>query len=221
MSAESKPPKMAMHYAVPAQRSDVLGTFLSSTGPSIYSPHRPEKTEWKLRDQGLFCATLLTWTHSLSCRFGTQRPSRAKRLMLRVSGPDLQFEELRARGEAKRRVGDFAGAIEYLDKALELEPEDAWALRSRGEAKRMLDDFGGAFADLNLALELEPKNAFALTSRGAALKELGVFEGAMSDLDEALKLEPENALALSIRDNLQSEELRRRGEVKIGFGGFS
>ena len=93
---------------------------------------------------------------------------------------------------------DFAGAIADLDSALQLKPNDAWALRSRGEAKSGLGDFAGAIADLDLALQLEPDNARALRSRGEAKRMLGDSAGAIADLDLALQL-----------------ELRSRGEAKV------
>ena len=126
--------KMAMRYSIPAARSDVLGAFLSSTGPSFYSPHRPEKTEWKLRDQRFFYGTLLTGTHSLSCRFRRQRSDRAKRVMF-LSSRESHARELSSQGETKRMLGDFAGAVADFDLALQLEPknefETAFALSVR------------------------------------------------------------------------------------------
>eukprot|EP00434_Breviolum_minutum_P019276 symbB.v1.2.016988.t1/scaffold1310.1/size127145/2 len=112
-------------------------------------------------------------------------------------------------GEAKRKLGDFPGAIPDLD-LLEAEPKNAFALSIQGEAKRENGDFAGAIADLDLALRLEPKNAFALRHRGDAKRMLGDFAEALADLDLALQLEPKKAFAL-----------RSRGEAKRENGDFA
>ncbi|CAM6059862.1 unnamed protein product [Sphagnum tenellum] len=107
------------------------------------------------------------------------------------------------RGEVKRMLDDFQGALEDLDKADVLKPNDAFTLRARGEVKRMLDDYQGALEDLDKADVLEPNNAVTLRRRGEVKRMLDDFEGALEDLDKADVLKPNNAFTL-----------RARGEVK-------
>jgi tetratricopeptide (TPR) repeat protein len=59
---------------------------------------------------------------------------------------------------------DYQGALEDLDKANILEPNNAFTLSVRGDVKRMLDDYQGALEDLHKADVLKPKNAIILTT---------------------------------------------------------
>jgi tetratricopeptide (TPR) repeat protein len=63
-------------------------------------------------------------------------------------------------------------ALADLNRALELEPGDAFALAARGDTLRQLGRSEEALADLNRALELKPNNAFALWAHGEALRQL-------------------------------------------------
>jgi len=58
------------------------------------------------------------------------------------------------RGNSKREVDDYKGAIEDYDKAIELNPKFANAYNSRAIAKIFLGDYKGAFEDYNKVEEL-------------------------------------------------------------------
>jgi len=66
------------------------------------------------------------------------------------------------RGDAKRMLKDYEGALEDFDKAHVLEPNNAYILSNRGDAKRMLKDYEGALEDFDKAHVLEPNNASIL-----------------------------------------------------------
>jgi tetratricopeptide (TPR) repeat protein len=55
---------------------------------------------------------------------------------------------LRWRGDVKRMLEDYQGALDDLDKADVFEPNNAFTLRSRGDVKRILKDYQGALEDL-------------------------------------------------------------------------
>jgi tetratricopeptide (TPR) repeat protein len=61
---------------------------------------------------------------------------------------------------------DYQGALEDLNKADVLGPNNAFTLRTRGYVKHMLYDYQGALEDLDRVDVLEPNNAFTLRSRG-------------------------------------------------------
>jgi tetratricopeptide (TPR) repeat protein len=56
------------------------------------------------------------------------------------------------RGNAKVEQLDYAGAIAYFSKAIEIEPENSMAYYHRGSAKIHIFDSKGAIADLKKAV---------------------------------------------------------------------
>ncbi len=70
-------------------------------------------------------------------------------------------------------LDDYQKALEDLDKADVLKPNDAFTLRDRGEVKRMLDDYQGALADLDKANVLEPNNACTFDASWKCQKDVG------------------------------------------------
>jgi tetratricopeptide (TPR) repeat protein len=59
---------------------------------------------------------------------------------------------------------DYELALQDLDKADFLEPNNTFILQSHGDVKNMLKDYQGALEDLHKANVLEPNNAFTLQS---------------------------------------------------------
>jgi len=76
-------------------------------------------------------------------------------------------------GVEKANSGDYQGAIEDYNKAIEINPNKAEAYVNRAFAKGELGDFRGAIEDCNKAIELNPKYAEAFYNRGFAKGELG------------------------------------------------
>lgn len=90
------------------------------------------------------------------------------------------------RGKIKRDLQDFEGALEDMNKGLEIKPE-AWMYVERGGLKIKLQDFEGALEDMNKGLEMAPKGWMYLM-RGRLKINLQDFEGALKDFDGALAL---------------------------------
>jgi tetratricopeptide (TPR) repeat protein len=104
---------------------------------------------------------------------------------------------------------DYQGALEDLDKADVLEPNDAFTLRSRGDVKIMLKDYQGALEDLDKVDVLEPNDASTLSSHGPIKYILDDYEGALQDLDKVHVFEPNNASTLIIRGCVNDLEWKR------------
>jgi tetratricopeptide (TPR) repeat protein len=99
---------------------------------------------------------------------------------------------------------DYQGALEDLDKADVLEPNNASTLRSRGCVKMMLKDYQGALEDLDKANVLEPNNASILTNLATIKYGLDDYQGALEDLDKADVLEPNNAFILTAHGKVKN-----------------
>ncbi|HEX5067077.1 MAG TPA: tetratricopeptide repeat protein, partial [Myxococcota bacterium] len=65
-------------------------------------------------------------------------------------------------GKALMETGQATAAVEQLDRAHALWPNNAEYLRWRGHARRESGDVAGAVADWRLALELVPGDAWTL-----------------------------------------------------------
>lgn len=114
------------------------------------------------------------------------------------------------RGLALKLLGRLDEAAESLDRAIDLDPEDADALSYRAFVQLERKAYDAAVADASAALTLRPDFADALTNRGAALQALGQADAALADLDRAIVLEAGHA-----------EAHYRRGMTLLGLQRFA
>ncbi len=108
-------------------------------------------------------------------------------------------EEWFHEGNEKYAAGDFDGAIESYDKAIELEPNSAETYNNRGVAWRKKKEYDKAIADYNKAIELKPDYAEAYNNRGVAWKKKKKYDKAIEDYNKAIELEPNDASAYNNR----------------------
>ena len=100
--------------------------------------------------------------------------------------------------EAKLRFleGKYDDALESLDKALKINPEDESVLSLKGAALLSLGRYEDALKALDKALEINPKNESALSGKGIALFSLGRYEDALNVFDATLEINPKDESAL-------------------------
>jgi tetratricopeptide (TPR) repeat protein len=94
------------------------------------------------------------------------------------------------RGNAYGSFKNYQQAFADFERALELDPDYAFAYRSRGWAYYWLKDYQLAFADFNRALELDPIDPYGYHSRGWAYDALKNYRQAIADFDRAVELDP-------------------------------
>jgi len=87
--------------------------------------------------------------------------------------------------------GDLGGAIEYYNKALDLNPRMASAFHNRGLAHYANSHYNFAIDDFTRALALEPDNSDAYHNRGLAHHSIRNYNFAINDFTKALELDPE------------------------------
>jgi tetratricopeptide (TPR) repeat protein len=108
-------------------------------------------------------------------------------------------EALRCRGRAHRDVGRYDAALSDFDRALELSPDDEWAIAGRGETYRLAGRYDEALGEFGRALELDPEDSWALDSRGRTYFALHRYDEALADFDRALARDPEDAWTVGSR----------------------
>ena len=112
---------------------------------------------------------------------------------------------LLALGHARRKQGDYTGALEAYRAALALEPNAASTHAAIAFALQLSGDAAGAVREYHVALGLRPDDAFSQEmlgealreecARGAAALEAGGGDGG-EDEDELLMLEPGGDVAM-------------------------
>lgn len=93
-----------------------------------------------------------------------------------------------SRGNCKKLLKDYKGAIHEFNLAIEFNPKFAEAFYKRGNTKLLLNDISGAEIDYDRAIELNPKLAEAFNNRALLKKTNGDEEGSKADFYTAGKL---------------------------------
>lgn len=101
----------------------------------------------------------------------------------------LQYEE----------SAQYVQAIDALNQAVELEPDNTLYHFERGKVYFLQGDVERAIADLDVAIRLDPDHAPSYAIRGTAYDESGDTESALADLGRAIELAPSDAVLLRNR----------------------
>jgi len=116
-------------------------------------------------------------------------------------------------GVNKYEAGNYEGAIEDLNQAIKLEPQNAQAYNRRGDAYYRLGDYEQAQTDSSQAILLNPQDANAYFDRGFAYYELGKYKEAIADYTQAIKLNSENAYAYYGRGIARTQLKDNKGAI--------
>lgn len=114
------------------------------------------------------------------------------------------------RGLAKYRLKDYTGALDDMNKAIELDSSYGQAYLYRGRCKKALKDKSGAVADFQKSLELNPDSANYYLRSGWTKVLIKDFNGALADFDKAISLKSDFP-----------EAFIKRGETKNLMGDYS
>jgi tetratricopeptide (TPR) repeat protein len=90
------------------------------------------------------------------------------------------------------REGMTKEAMEQLDVAIELDPDDPLIQTERGVAQALGGDLPGAAFSFGRAAELDPEDGWALLLLGLARVEAGEVEESLGALEEGARLRPED-----------------------------
>ena len=92
-----------------------------------------------------------------------------------------------AEAEKLEKEGKYAEAIPFLDKAIEKDPNNIYALINRGVDKSILEDYKGSIEDYTKIIELDSDNTLAFLNSGKNKKKLEDYQGAIEDFEKAIK----------------------------------
>ena len=106
-----------------------------------------------------------------------------------VSG-DSKATTLKQRAVAYMHLGRHQRAVDDIDQALRLKPDDADNYYLRGVSYRALGKLEQAIADSSRAIGLDSNFAAAYANRAYAYKELGNTNQARNDAQRAQALDP-------------------------------
>lgn len=101
----------------------------------------------------------------------------------------------RQRANQRLKKGDYQEAIQDLEQALALAPDQGVLYFERGLAYRRLHDYSRAIEDLTQAIRLAPDLAEAYYNRGLIRFKVKDYRRAVDDFSHALQLKPEFAEA--------------------------
>ena len=93
-------------------------------------------------------------------------------------------------------LGDYAGAIQSLDKALALSPGDVQAQSLLGWAQMLHEDYDDALGTFSRVLMKEPANALARINVGYICLKKRIFGEAIEHLSKAIRLDNDRKATL-------------------------
>lgn len=129
-----------------------------------------------------------------------------------VSDEELQLkaENEKKKGNEAFRSGDFAEALLYYNRSLDLKEVPA-VYNNRAMTHIKLESFTSAIDDCNSVLKSEPKNIKAFLRRGLAYQALKKLDLALADFTQVVELEPTNKRGKELYETVY-KELEKQSE---------
>ncbi|BAY79681.1 TPR domain protein (plasmid) [Nostoc linckia NIES-25] len=120
-----------------------------------------------------------------------------------LQNPSIQIQwqsiALGWRGETYRSMKQYTQALQDFDRAIELDPKDAWAMALRGVTYCSMERYPEAIQDFDRAIELDPKDVWAIAERGITYRIMKEYTKALQDFNRAIELDPKSAWAIAHR----------------------
>ena len=101
--------------------------------------------------------------------------------------------------------GDSAGALEWVNKALEINRYDSDMLHHRGVMLARMEQYEEAEQDLDRSIYLDPVNAGAYITRAMIRYFRDNLNGALADYDMSIMIDPGNVTGHYNRGNLRAQ----------------
>lgn len=114
------------------------------------------------------------------------------------------------------RAGRPDAAVEFIGKAIAIDPTDAAAHSNLGEYYRRLGKTDAAISSLRRAIELQPEHSNSWNNLGNTLKDQGKLDDALAAYNKAAQLQPDFAIA----HNNIGVVLRLKGNLDESLAAF-
>ena len=111
-----------------------------------------------------------------------------------------------AKGLDLYKKKQYDDAINYLDKAIKLNPDYLAAYQVRGNSFLALKDYDDAYYDYCDAIDIEPNNAINYYNRGLLFASTKEYDSAILDYNKAISLKPNYAIAYGNRAMVYSNK---------------
>ena len=115
--------------------------------------------------------------------------------------PTKQAQQFYDKAVAANKAGKYLEAIEWCNKYIVVDPQNAKVYSRRGYCKAQLKQYLEAMQDYDKAIELDPEYADAYNNRGSCKFELGQYDEAIKDYEKAVELNPKCSEAYLNRGN--------------------
>lgn len=112
---------------------------------------------------------------------------------------------LMARAEVAAEGKEYDIALELLDAAIAIAPDNLGLLSRRAAVKYAQDDYAGALGDIGEVLAREPRHYTALVALSVIMRETGDDKAALAAARRALAINPRLAEVKEIVDQLSLE----------------
>lgn len=136
--------------------------------------------------------------------------------MVNLTASELRGAFFADVGESLLGMRKFEDALEYCDRAIELDGENVNAYGNRAKAYWNLNRLEEANAGFGRVIELDPQMDKAYFFRARIRLQLGQYEEALSDLDRALSRSPDDCVAHYLR-GVAYRELGRAIDAEADF----
>jgi tetratricopeptide (TPR) repeat protein len=120
-------------------------------------------------------------------------------------------------GDSLLKKRDYEGALAVLNKALELDPDNATVLNSRGLAYSNKGDDDRAMADYDLALQKRPNFPAPYNNRGLIFLRRGELQRAYDEFNIALSLNSGNNRYVNLLNLGRVQTLRKQYESALTY----
>ena len=120
-------------------------------------------------------------------------------------------------GHALYNQGNYSQAIQYYDKASEMDPNDLNVLDGKGDALNGKGNYTQAMQSFDKVLAINPEDSSTLNGKGNALSGQGNYTQAIPYYDKALTIDPKDKVILTNKaDALLNQALYDTGFYKNG-----